>query len=182
MGFCLFNNIAIAARHAQKLHDIERVAIVDFDVHHGNGTQDAFEDDGRVLFISLHQHPATLYPGTGHEHEVGHDAGRGTTVNITMNPGAGDDAYDHAMQHRVIPALERFKPQLLLVSAGFDAHSSDPLAHIDLTDNGFSMITRHLCNAADSLCDGRLASILEGGYHLPALGRCVARHLHELGN
>jgi acetoin utilization deacetylase AcuC-like enzyme len=181
MGFCLFNNIAIAARHAQKQHGIERVAIVDFDVHHGNGTQDIFEDDGTVLFISLHQHPSTCYPYSGYDYEVGDGAGRGTTMNLMVNPGSGDDVYDALFRSRVVPALDKFRPQLLMVSAGFDAHVDDPLASMNLSDDGFAMMTRHLTQAADRLCEGRLVSVLEGGYNLQALARSVVRHVVELG-
>ncbi|MFT3785962.1 MAG: histone deacetylase [Tepidisphaeraceae bacterium] len=180
MGFCLFNNIAIAARHAQFTYDIERIAIVDFDVHHGNGTQDVFEDDGTVLFISLHQHPDTLYPNSGYAHEVGNDAGRGTTVNLPMNPGSGDDEYADVFDRGVLPALDRFKPQLLLVSAGFDAHIDDPLAAINLTDDGYEMMTRTLVQAANQYAGGKIVSVLEGGYNLRALGRGVVRHMRAL--
>lgn len=181
MGFCLFNNVAITARHIERRYDVERIAIVDFDVHHGNGTQDAFEDDPRVLFVSIHQHPSTLYPGTGHDHEVGHGPGRGYTLNIPMNPGTGDDAYARAFDQRIVPTLDRFRPQVLLISAGFDAHVDDPLAHIELTDDGFAMLSRKLCELADVHADGRVVSVLEGGYHLAALGRSVVRHVIELG-
>lgn len=180
MGFCLFNNIAIAARHIERRYELERIAIVDFDVHHGNGTQDAFEDDPRVLFISIHQHPSTLYPGTGHDHEVGHSAGRGYTLNVPMNPASGDEAYARAFDQKIVPALDRFRPQMLLISAGFDAHADDPLAHIELSDDGFAMMTGKLCAVADTHCQGRVVSLLEGGYNLAALGRSVVRHVIEL--
>jgi acetoin utilization deacetylase AcuC-like enzyme len=181
MGFCLFSNIAIAARYAQKMHGLDRVAIVDFDVHHGNGTQAAFEDDPSVLFISLHQHPRTCYPGTGHEWEIGTGPGRGYTVNIPFDPGSGDADYLNVLESRVVPELDDFRPQLLLISAGFDAHREDPLAHIELSDEAFELMTRLLVGVADQHCEGRVVSLLEGGYNLKALGRSVVRHLVGMG-
>lgn len=180
MGFCMFSNIAIAARYVQKTYGIERIAIVDFDVHHGNGTQAAFEDDCSVLFISLHQHPRTLYPGTGHDYEVGEGPGRGFTMNLPMQPGSGDDEYRRAFESRVIPKLDDFQPQLLMISAGFDAHAEDPLAHMNLTDDGFELLTRILVGSAKTHCGGKIVSLLEGGYNLRALGRSVVRHLMGL--
>jgi len=180
MGFCLFNNIAIAARHAQRRHGVGKIAIVDFDVHHGNGTQAAFEDDPSVLFISLHQDPRTLYPGSGHAYEVGDGAGRGFTLNLPMNPGSDDADYLQAFDARVLPKLDAFRPELLMISAGFDAHRDDPLANVLLSEDGFAQMTQQLVAAADVHCGGRVVSVLEGGYHLRALGRCVVRHLVEL--
>lgn len=177
MGFCLFSNIAIAARYVQKTYGIERVAIIDFDVHHGNGTQAAFEDDHSVLFVSLHQDPRTLYPGTGYDYEVGEGPGRGMTMNLPIPPGAGDDLYIRALEMRLLPKLDDFKPELLMISAGFDAHADDPLANIEMTDAGFERMTRLLVGAAKIHCDGRVISLLEGGYNLQALGRSVVRHL-----
>ncbi len=177
MGFCLFSNIAIVARYAQQTYGIERLAIVDFDVHHGNGTQAALESDPTVLFISLHQHPRTCYPGTGYDWEIGTGPGRGFTVNIPMNPGGDDDDYARAFDARVIPELDKFRPQLLLISAGFDAHRADPLAHMNLNDECYAVMTRRLVSVADQHCGGRVVSLLEGGYDLPALGRSVVRHL-----
>jgi acetoin utilization deacetylase AcuC-like enzyme len=177
MGFCLFSNVAIAARYLQQKHGQQRIAIVDFDVHHGNGTQAAFEADPTVLFISLHQHPRTCYPGTGYETEVGTGAGRGYTMNIPFRPGAGDQDYLQAFDRMVIPKLDEFRPQMLLTSAGFDAHTDDPLAQIDLSDECFELMTRKLAEAANRHCDGRIVSALEGGYNLRALGRSVVRHL-----
>jgi acetoin utilization deacetylase AcuC-like enzyme len=181
MGFCLFSNIAIAARYVQKMYGIQKIAIVDFDVHHGNGTQAALEDDPSILFISLHQHPATLYPGSGHDWEIGVGKGRGYIVNLPFQPGAGDHDYLTVIDHRVIPEVTDFHPELLMISAGFDAHADDPLANIDLTEEGFELITRHLVDLATHCCGGRVVSLLEGGYNLRALGRSVVRHLVAMG-
>jgi acetoin utilization deacetylase AcuC-like enzyme len=177
MGFCLFSNVAIAARYIQQVHAAPRVAIVDFDVHHGNGTQAAFEDDPSVLFISLHQHPATCYPGSGHDYEAGVGAGCGFTLNIPMTPGADDADYLAAMDARVLPVLDAFRPDALLISAGFDAHRDDPLASINLSEECFETMTRQLVDVANQHCAGRVVSNLEGGYNLRALGRSVVRHL-----
>jgi acetoin utilization deacetylase AcuC-like enzyme len=177
MGFCLFCNVAIAARHLQATHGVGRVAIVDFDVHHGNGTQAVFEDDPSVLFISLHQHPATCYPGTGHAYETGVGGGQGSTVNLPFQPGVGDETYLAAIDARVVPRLDLFQPEVLLISAGFDGHADDPLAQVRLSEAGFEQMTARLVAAADRLCDGRVVSILEGGYNLRALGRSAVRHL-----
>jgi acetoin utilization deacetylase AcuC-like enzyme len=181
MGFCLFSNIAIAARHLQKSYGLKKIAIVDFDVHHGNGTQAAFEDDPSVLFISLHQDPRTLYPGSGHAYETGIGAGEGFTMNIPFNPGAGDDEYLHEIDSRVLPKLDQFQPEILLISAGFDAHAEDPLAQIQLSEQCFGEITAKLVAAAKKHCNGKVVSTLEGGYNLRALGRSVVRHLVALG-
>jgi acetoin utilization deacetylase AcuC-like enzyme len=177
MGFCLFSNLAIAARYAQQRHGVEKIAIVDFDVHHGNGTQAVFESDPSVLFISLHQDPRTCYPGTGRDWEIGTARGRGFTVNIPFEPGSDDDDYLKAIDARAIPEIDEFRPQLLMISAGFDAHREDPLANIALSDDGYEMMTRALVAAADHHCGGRVVSVLEGGYNLHALGRSVVRYL-----
>ena len=177
MGFCLFCNVAVAARHLQAAHGVGKVAIVDFDVHHGNGTQAAFYDDPSVLFVSLHQHPRTCYPGTGYAHETGEGAGLGTTLNLAFDPGSTDDDYLPAIDGPVTDAVVRFAPDVLLISAGFDAHRDDPLAQVSLTEDGFEQMTRRLVAVADDVCAGRVVSVLEGGYHLRALGRSAARHL-----
>ncbi|MDB5301908.1 MAG: putative Deacetylase, histone deacetylase family [Phycisphaerales bacterium] len=177
MGFCLFANVAIAVRYLQARHSVGKVAVVDFDVHHGNGTQAAFETDPTVLFISLHQDPRTCYPGSGYAWETGEGAGTGTIINIPMNPGSGDAEYLNAFHTRVLPALDAYKPEMLLISAGFDAHRDDPLAQIDLSEDAYEQMTRLLVQAADAHTKGRIVSALEGGYNLRALGRSVVRHL-----
>ena len=182
MGFCLFANIAIAARYVQQTYGVKKIAIVDFDVHHGNGTQAALESDPSILFISMHQHPATLYPGSGYESEAGVGPGTGFTINLPFQPGDGDSEYLAAIDDRVIPALANFSPELLMLSAGFDAHRDDPLAQINLSEDGFEQITRKLVAFADEFCDGRIVSLLEGGYNLRALGRSVVRHLVAMGS
>lgn len=180
MGFCLFANVAIAAKYAQRHLNLPRIAIVDFDVHHGNGTQAAFEDDPSVLFISLHQHPRTCYPGSGYDHEMGVGAGVGYTLNLPFAPGVGDDEYLAAIDSKVVPRLHDFRPDLLFLSAGFDAHRDDPLAQVNLSEDGYHEMTRKLVATADELCGGRVVSVLEGGYNLRALGRCVVRHLQAM--
>ena len=171
---------AIAAGRALDQHGLDRVAIVDFDVHHGNGTQHTFEARDDVLFVSLHQDPATLYPGTGRADETGVGAGRGRTLNIPMPPGGGDGAYDDAFRGKVVPALDGFAPQLLLVSAGFDAAEADPLAQMNVTRRGFRMMSDPLTAAALRHCDGRMVSTLEGGYDLDALADGVEEHVAAL--
>jgi acetoin utilization deacetylase AcuC-like enzyme len=180
MGFCLFSNVAIAAKYLQLEHGVGRIAIVDFDVHHGNGTQACLEEDPGTLFISLHQHPRTCYPGSGYEWETGTGPGAGLTVNIPFEPGAGDAEYAAAFDRIVLPRLEAFRPEFLLISAGFDAHREDPLAQIELSEACYEMMTRALAAVADRHCAGRIVSALEGGYNLRALGRSVVRHLTGL--
>ncbi|HTW93894.1 MAG TPA: histone deacetylase [Tepidisphaeraceae bacterium] len=180
MGFCVFANVAIAARYLQQRHGIGRIAIVDFDVHHGNGTQAVFEAERDVLFVSLHQHPRTAYPGTGFEWETGFGPGDGSTLNIPLMPGTEDEEYLAAMDRLAMPRLHEFRPEFLLVSAGFDGHRDDPLASLNLSEDGFAQITRRLVNVANEHCGGRLVSALEGGYNLRALARSVVRHVAEL--
>ncbi len=177
MGFCLFANLSIGARYLQQAHGVGRIAVVDFDVHHGNGTQAVFESDRTVLFISLHQHPATCFPRSGYEWELGTGPGEGYTLNIPFQPGAGDAEYLEAVDSRVLPALDEFRPELIMISAGFDAHHDDPLAQIDLSEEAFELMTRRLAASADRHCGGKIISVLEGGYDLRALGRSVVRHL-----
>ena len=171
MGFCLLDNVAIAAAAARDQG--ARVAIVDFDVHHGNGTQHAFEEDPRVLFISSHCYDGLFYPGTGSAAEVGRGAGEGTTLNLPLPPGDGDAELLEAMDEQGLPALRRFAPDLLLVSAGFDAHQDDPLAPLQVSDAGFEQLLDRLFSWAGELCGGRWVAVLEGGYDLPALSRGV---------
>jgi acetoin utilization deacetylase AcuC-like enzyme len=168
MGFCVFNNIAVGARYAQKEHAIGRVMIVDFDVHHGNGTQDAFYSDPSVLYVSTHQYPH--YPGTGTVNETGAGDGVGTNINMPLPAGVGNEGFKTLYERVLWPAARRFAPDLIMVSAGFDAHWSDPLAMLQLDLNGFAHLARQLRDMADELCEGRLIYTLEGGYDLDALG------------
>ena len=178
MGFCYFNNIAIAARHLIDRHELERVAIIDWDVHHGNGTQNAFYSDPAILYCSLHQYPH--YPGTGTRNETGAGAGAGFTLNVPLAAGCGDTDYIDAFKSVFVPALRRFEPDFVLVSAGFDAHVDDPLSGMFVTTAGFAEMTKLTLDAAHRHCDGRLVSLLEGGYDLSALASSVIAHLEAL--
>ncbi|MGO7548217.1 histone deacetylase family protein [Rhizobium leguminosarum] len=172
MGFCFFNNAAIAARHAQKTHGAERIAIVDWDVHHGNGTQDIFWDDPSVLFCSTHQMP--LYPGTGAKDEKGK---HNTIVNAPLSPNVGSDHFREAFKSRVLPALDDFRPDLIIISAGFDAHHRDPLAQINLTGEDFDWATGRVLELADRHAKNRVVSLLEGGYDLEGLAESAGMHI-----
>lgn len=168
-GFCLFNNVAVAARHAQVEYGVQRVFIVDYDVHHGNGTQDIFYDDGSVLFSSLHLYHPFFYPGTGSLYETGSGAGRGATLNVPFPRHVGDEGYRRAFTEVVLPAARAFAPELILVSVGFDAHWNDPLASAGLSLTGYAALSRLLLDLAEELTGGRIVFVLEGGYLLPAL-------------
>jgi acetoin utilization deacetylase AcuC-like enzyme len=174
MGFCLFNNISIGARHAQRKHGLMRVAIVDFDVHHGNGTQQIFYSDPSVLYASTHQMP--LFPGTGAVRETG----VGNIFNAPLAPGDGGTELRAAFRDRIMPALQAFSPEMIIVSAGFDAHERDPLASLRMTAVDFAWVTRELMASAEKLCDGRLVAVLEGGYDLQGLADSVTAHVGEL--
>ncbi|RVO80688.1 histone deacetylase family protein [Sinorhizobium meliloti] len=175
MGFCFFNNVAIAARYAQTAHGAERVAIVDWDVHHGNGTQDIFWDDPSVLFCSTHQIP--LYPGTGAKDETGV---RNNVVNAPLSPNSGSEHFRDAFRSRVLPALENFRPDFLLISAGFDAHHRDPLAQINLVGEDFDWATGRLLDVAGRSAGNRIVSLLEGGYDLQGLAESAGLHILRL--
>ena len=174
----MFNNVAIAARHAQEKHGIRNVVIADWDVHHGNGTQDIFYRDGSVFFFSTHQSP--WYPGTGAAGETGEGAGKGTTINCPFRPGLGGPEIAGAFRERLMPAMDAFQPELVLVSAGFRFALGDPLGQFRLTDEDFADLTRMMMDVADKHAGGRLVSVLEGGYSLEGLSKAVGAHVHTL--
>jgi len=178
MGFCLFNNVAIGARYAQKVYGVGRVAIIDWDVHHGNGTQDIFYNDKSVFYFSTHQYP--FYPGTGNRDERGIGDGEGYTWNIPMHAGSGEKEYIDAFKNEILPILDGYRPDLVMISAGFDAHKDDPLANINLTEQSFTLLTSMMRETAEKYCNGRIVSVLEGGYNLQALARSVEAHVKQL--
>jgi len=178
MGFCLFNNVAIAARYLQEHHGLERIAIVDWDVHHGNGTQRTFYEDASVFFFSTHQYP--YYPGTGKAHETGTGRGTGYTKNVPLPAGMGDTEYLQIFNTVLRPALKAYRPEAIIVSAGFDAHRDDPLAGMNLTTEGYVALSRVVKEIAGEFCQGRVLSCLEGGYNLEALAASVDGHLRVL--
>ena len=180
MGFCFFNNIAIAARHLLTAHNLSRIAIVDWDVHHGNGTQDAFYNVSSVFYFSVHQFP--LYPGTGRANETGIGPRKGFTLNVPMRSSSSDADVERLFIEDLRPAMDLFQPEFILISAGFDGHRDDPLGGTLLTEAGYARLTRLTMDMADKHCNGKLVSFLEGGYNLDALSACVEAHLHCLLN
>ncbi|MFQ5645824.1 MAG: histone deacetylase [bacterium] len=180
MGFCLFNNVAVAARYLQEKHGLKKIFIIDWDVHHGNGTEHVFYDDPSVFYASLHQYPH--YPGTGRSGDRGDGAGLGATLNIPFAGGEGDQEYSEAFKEKIVPAAEHFLPDFILISAGFDAHQADFLSSMNITSQGFGQLTRIVRQLADKLCHGRIVSVLEGGYQLEAMSESAGCHLRELLN
>lgn len=180
MGFCLINNVAVGAMHAREAHGISRVMIIDWDVHHGNGTQHIFEEDPSVFYVSIHEHPTFIFPGTGRRWEQGKGEGTGFTLNLPLPPGSGDAEYLEVLEANILPAIEDFRPELLLISAGFDAHRDDPLGDMEVTEFGFYMMTKKVVERFESSGGKGVVSVLEGGYDLPALARSVEKHLIAL--
>ncbi len=180
LGFCYFNNVAICARYLRDKWAVKKVGIVDYDVHHGNGTQHIFEKDPTVFYYSIHEHPSFAYPGTGREFETGEGAGHGFTKNSPMLPGQGDEEYKQLMERDLFPAFERFEPEIILVSAGFDAHMEDHLADMNLSTDGFSWIMERLVEMAEIYADGKIISVLEGGYNLDRLPELARNHIEIL--
>jgi acetoin utilization deacetylase AcuC-like enzyme len=180
LGFCFFNNIAIAAVYLLEKFGLERVAIVDWDVHHGNGTQHLFEADPRVFYLSLHEDPQYCYPGTGYRRETGKGPGLGFTLNLPFPPRSGDEDYLEALKKEALPRLMEFAPQFLMISAGFDAHQNDPLAHMNLSRDAYRRMGQILLDLAGETAGGRLITVLEGGYNLEVLEECTEDHVRLL--
>jgi len=180
LGFCFFNNVAIAARYIQAEWGVRRIGIIDFDVHHGNGTQHIFERDPTVFYYSIHEHPTFSYPGTGREFEKGLEAGYGYTLNSPVLPGYGDEEYRDSIEKDLVPAFNRFQPEVILVSAGFDAHEDDDMSNINLSTSGYSWIMNRVMGLAERHAQGRLISILEGGYSLSRLPELTCNHMEIL--
>ncbi len=178
MGFCILNNVAILARYLQTVHGLDKVLILDWDVHHGNGTQHTFEEDPSVLFASTHQYP--FYPGTGAWSETGIGKGRGATLNCPMRAGSDDNDYEAAFMEKILPAIDQFKPEFIIISAGFDAHRDDPLGEINLSAGFYGWMTARVMEIADKHTGGRIVSVLEGGYNLAMLPLCIEEHLKGL--
>jgi acetoin utilization deacetylase AcuC-like enzyme len=182
MGFCYFNNVAICARYLQKHWKIKRVAIIDFDVHHGNGTQHIFENDNTVFYYSIHQHPSFAFPGTGRDFEKGIEAGKGYTKNSPLLPGQGDEEYRRSFARDLFPAMDFFKPEFIIVSTGFDAHEDDDMADMRFTSDGFTWIMEQIMIIANKYSQGRVISVLEGGYALHRLPELARNHVQVLLN
>jgi acetoin utilization deacetylase AcuC-like enzyme len=180
MGFCYFNNVAIAARYLKDEWDVKKIGIIDVDVHHGNGTQHIFEQDPTVFYYSIHQHPSFAFPGTGRDFETGIQAGKGFTKNSLALPGQGDEQYRHLLQRDLFPAFETFQPDFILVSTGFDAHEDDEMSDINLTTAFYSEMMERIVELADNYCKGRLVSVLEGGYCLARLPELAGHHVKIL--
>jgi acetoin utilization deacetylase AcuC-like enzyme len=178
MGFCLFNNIAIAARYAQEKYNLRKILIVDWDVHHGNGTQESFYGDNSIFYFSTHQYP--YYPGTGSLNEIGVGEGKGFTLNMPLRAGSGDSEYIDIFKNKLVPSADNFKPDFIMISAGFDAHKDDPLAGMELSDEGYVELTKIIKEIAEKYCQGRILSVLEGGYNLDALARSIYKHIEIL--
>jgi acetoin utilization deacetylase AcuC-like enzyme len=180
MGFCFFNNVALGAVYALEHFGLERVAIIDWDVHHGNGTQHLFEEDPRVFYVSIHEDPQHCYPGTGYHREEGKGAGQGFTLNLPLPPHSDDHDYLTALKKEALPRLQDFAPQFVFISAGFDAHIDDPLAHMNLSREGYREMGQLLLDLAQETAEGRLVTVLEGGYNLEVLEECVEDHVRLL--
>jgi len=180
MGFCLFNNVSIAAKYARGNGGSRRVMIVDWDVHHGNGTQDIFQKDPTVFYFSIHEHPTYLFPGTGRRWDTGKGKGAGSTMNVPLLPGSGDEEYIQAFETQLVPTIKVFNPDLILISAGFDAHGDDSMSDMTVTEGGFGEMTRLVREASERYSNGKIVSILEGGYQIDALVASVLHHLKEL--